>query len=114
MIAGHYEYERQTGPPRDPSEPLGALAAYFLVAFISFLLASALALCCLSQDAQTVDESATDTDDDPVDTDIVIVPNQNGHATGINDATDPVPDAGENVGQPRERLPQRGASPGRS
>lgn len=124
MIAGHYEYDRQTGPGVPSDSNLDEILIFLCIGFV-------IAICFAIYDirkslgrqaTETVEEPAipnTGVDDDnehddvehgdieiTIDPDLIIVPNniEDGYATGINN---------DNVGQPRERLPERGASPRR-
>lgn len=127
MIAGHYEY--QTGRPG--GLPSGGIPNDLLI-LILFSLAVGICFTIYEsrqaqarENADIVEEPAPnndvddnehndvdgvhddDDDDDETtsDPDLIIVPNDDGYATGIDDD--------DNVGQPRERLPERGASPRR-
>lgn len=115
MIAGHYEYERQTGPIRGSSSSGDEILIGCFLALVVWLLINIFAVCCPNrQNAQAAGEpdthitaAAAAADDDTI-----IVSHEDGYATGITTAN-PVPDDTGDVGQSGERLPQRGASPGR-
>lgn len=107
MIAGHYEYERQPGRP-----VVSSGSSYDLLLLICFILTCAILLSIFDirqsfenrQRAQDTEQPSPDTDEETtIDSDLIIISDEDARAPGING----------DVGQPRERLSQRGASPSR-
>ncbi|KAJ4394297.1 SUMO protein smt3 [Gnomoniopsis smithogilvyi] len=91
MIAGNYEYERQPGHPAVQNGNLDDILIIIVFCFVCALAFLIFDTRRAYHQAQAAEEFvAPNTDDETVvDTDLIIVPDEEGHATGTNgDVTD--------------------------